>query len=74
MNYPKVFRGVMLILGGLGVSSFEGINIIKFFERYEELDANFSLSKPEAMKRVPRYYKITIKQFIKNLLEYKKGV
>ena len=55
MNYPKVFRGVMLILGGLGVSSFEGINIIKFFERYEELDANFSLSKPEAMKRVPRY-------------------
>ena len=74
MNYLKRFQGVMLILGGSGASSFEGMNITKFFERYKKLNANFSLSKPKVMKRVSRYYKIIIGQFIKNLPKYKNSV
>ena len=74
MNYPKGFRGVMPILSGLGALSFKGMNIIEFLKRYEELSADFGLSEPEAVKRVPRYYEITIKQFIKNLPEYENSV
>ena len=42
----------MLISGELDALNFERINIIEFFKRYKELDADFSLSKSEVMKRV----------------------
>ena len=74
IDYSKRFRGVMPISGGLGASSFKGINIIKFFKRYKKLGANFGLSKPEVMKRVSQYCEIIIGQFIKNLLEYEKDI
>ena len=61
INYPKGFRGVMPIPSEPGTPSFEEINITKFLERYEKLGANFSLSKPEVIKRIPQYYKIIIK-------------
>ena len=64
----------MPIPGGLGVPSFEGMNITEFLERYEELGADFGLSEPEAVKRIPQYCKITIEQFIRNLPEYENGV
>ena len=51
----------MLILGELGASSFKEINIIKFFERYKKLGANFGLNEPEVVKRISRYCEITIR-------------
>ena len=42
----------MLISGELGALSFKRMNIIKFFERYEKLDADFGLSEPEAVKHI----------------------
>ena len=64
----------MLISSGLGASSFKKINIIKFLKKYKELNANFGLSKPKAVKRILQYCEITIEQFIRNLLEYENSV
>ena len=74
MNYLKGFRDIMLILDRPGAPNFEKINIIKFFKRYKELNADFGLSELEIIKCVLQYCEIIIKQFIRNLLEYEKGV
>jgi hypothetical protein len=50
---------------------FEGANVTKFLERYEDLYSNYHVSAKDRLTRLPQYYIQPITETIKSLKEWK---
>jgi hypothetical protein len=66
------FRAALLLLRVLGAPYFEGANITKFLERFEDLYIDYRIKEADRTKRLLCYYKTAISQFIKSMLKYDK--
>jgi hypothetical protein len=64
------FRAALLLLGVLGAPYFEEANITEFLERFEDLCIDHRIKEANRTKRLLRYCKTAISQFIKSMPKY----